>query len=790
MSHVVSRSERSLIVKEELPDNTQVIWKLCSPSNSSVSELENEYDITTLLQLDGIRKPLRKGFYEDKVAFAYQYVDGVSLKDFIGNQHLPLQTFLDISVQIVSVIKKLHNAGFLHLRLNSNNVLINADAGNICLIDFSLSTPIGAAKPVLFSDWGSELAYISPEQTGYLPQTIDERSDLYSLGIVMYEMLTGTVPFSSQESAIVVHDHLIKIPGSIKDIRRNIPEVISAIVDKLLSKKPQNRYQAVEGLEFDLQRCQKLCQDQQPIDYFKPGLQDEQPLQLTDRMIGRDDILTSLSHELQGAMLGQNRLCIISGEQGSGKTSVVEMFRKNIRNNNSMVMSGKSAETAVSLPYSTIVDAMKDLASFILSQGEHSSAKWKPVLTKAVGADTAFLVDFIPEYKWIIGKSDMPETTGNSPMAATTDFCSLVLRVIKSVAAQLEVLVIFTDDLQWTDPDSWKCINALVSDTELKNVLFIGAYRTTGKEHDVATSQYVDHLLRFNKDALVLDLPNLGIAGISAFLSASHIRDEDGQLSRLLLSRTLGNPFFLRQFLQTLYKHKILRYNRSSQEWEDSSHSAEMVEITDNVIDSISRSVKDLPAPAQEILLLASCIGSVFEVATLKHLSSTDAQTVAELLLFLKREGFLEQKDEQVFYFIHDRVRKAAYDMLPPDQQAVIHYKTAVYLHAQADAFSPAHIFTLASHYKMGQVCIPAEDYYSIAEVHMHAGMQAKRTAAFQLSYEYFKAAIRLLKTSDWNTHYSTVLTIYNEATEVAMIAGAYTDAEAWLKLSLQHAAA
>ncbi|MEP6465957.1 MAG: AAA family ATPase, partial [Parafilimonas sp.] len=505
MKELISQSNRSIIFKETGENAEPVIWKVCSNLKNSAADLVNEFDITRQLQIAGIRKPLKKGVYENKEAFSYHFFDGVPIKTLIDDKEFSLKQFLKFAKNITQIIAALHETGMYHFRINSNNILYNIETDSIELIDFTLAGTASLHSNINFQDWGSEVAYIAPEQTGRLNQMIDARTDLYSLGIVLYELLAAKLPFISTDNAMLIHMQLVQMPLPLIAISSKIPSIISEIIDKLLCKNPDERYQSACSLEKDFDTCMQMYEAKQVVAPFKLAAQDElQRVKLSAKIYGRLNEIENLKAGLKKASNGSSELYLISGEAGVGKTSIVEQIRKNILDKEGIILTAKFNQLKVNVPHISMINVLKDLAAVVLSESEDFLSEWKYAFTKAVKGNEELIFEMVPELKLIAGEEE-PKADDEFMHKKSGNFNEVFQKILQETSSVKKLLVFFADDLQWADVSSLETIYSILKDEQLAHFMFIGCYRNDEVENNIHLEDNLEKV-RYLKPALV-ELP-------------------------------------------------------------------------------------------------------------------------------------------------------------------------------------------------------------------------------------------------------------------------------------------
>ena len=240
---------------ENHPDYSRpvVIKKPCKrhASQRNIRSLEREFEMTrSLKSVEGVRKALGQQSIEKQPALILEYIDGETLRNHIAKKSLGLREKLKLAVELARILGKIHEQSVVHLDINSNNILIDnrrhaahfIDLGAAFRIDGTGDYKVGPDEIL------GTLPYISPEQTGRVNRAVDERSDLYSLGVVLYELMTGRLPFDSKDPVELVHDHITRTPAPPSEVSSEIPGMISTIILKLLGKNAEDRYQSAAGV--------------------------------------------------------------------------------------------------------------------------------------------------------------------------------------------------------------------------------------------------------------------------------------------------------------------------------------------------------------------------------------------------------------------------------------------------------------------------------------------------------------------------------------------------------------
>ncbi len=790
MSELLSQSERSLIFKETNHDNNiDLIWKVCGHATNDITELENEFNITSSLSIAGIRKPVKRGIYQNKEAFAYGFLDGTPLSEVLAKGPLAPATVYQISLSIVQTLKQLHQSGVFHLRLNPYNIIYNSRKGETYLIDFSIASRDSTTRSFQLDKWGDELPYMAPEITGRLNQNLDMRTDMYSLGVIIYEMLCGKKPFDNDDRAELIHEILVKNQMPLSRAGIQVNAATEMLVEKLLAKDPKDRYQTTHGLEFDLEEIFEKSQNPSWNGRMKLAKEDSvEKFYPSEKLYGRQKELALLTQmfETVGSK-NLSEICLISGKAGLGKSTLINQFKKDAERKGALVLTGKFERMGQNIPHQAMVNALREFSTFILSRPNEELLQWKKILNKAVGEIGSVLTELVPDFEWII--EDGPTSPSLTSIQTESRINFLFQQIIEKVASPTRPLILIFDDLQWADQASIKTLVSLVGNRYADHFLFIGTYSTNDGNEGKWSDQYKNDILTERPDTVDIELDNLSVNDVRSFVNDSIKVQDSVQLSELIHAKTLGNPFFVWSFLNNLQKQGILQYNSRLKSWTWDKKQASNIRISDNAIDYITEKVNNLEPDQKSILGFAGLIGNPFSPGLLHKISGYSDKTILETLELFETEHFIEPFGSGSFIFTHDRIQQTAYKLNRPEELGHKHYQLAAILKPQAEKSGEMlDLFELARHFNLGKDHHIIEDRQYVIDLNLKVGLEAKKNASFQLAHDFFKEAINNVNESDWNNHYESTLRLHHEAAEAGMMLGEREDAERWIEITLSKA--
>ena len=797
-----TRVLRAQRLSDERPVIVKTLVDYEFPGMHEIEKLRREFAIASTPGLRRVVRPLEIAEYGNGIALVFEDHGGDSLAKIIREKNIGIAAFLRIAIRIVDALESVHSAGIIHLDIKPHNIVVNAQTGDVALTDFGIATRLSRENPTVASPERLQgtLAYMSPEQTGRMNRSIDYRADLYSLGVTFYEMLTRTLPFSSDDPLAMIHFHIAVIPESPRVRSPEIPQPISEIVMKLMARNAEDRYQSARGLRHDLEECLRRAKQNGAIESFAIGTRDVSGrFQIPQKLYGRERELDVLMRNFHGMADGASRLLLIGGFSGIGKTALVNEVHKPIVQHQGYFVGGKFDQFRRDLPYSAVLQSFQELIRQILTESESRLAYWKSQLAEALGDNGRVIADVLPELELLIGSP--PPVPELGPTESENRFQLVFKRFLRSFARREHPLVIFLDDLQWADLPSLRLLQNVLTDPGVQHLFVIAAYRdnevdathplmvTLGELTDAAVAyetivlQAIDEL-----DARELIADTVGIGA-----DETKIYD----LARIVYDKTGGNPFFLQEFLKELYTDGLILFDAANLRWNWDSESIRSRDLTDNVIDLMTAKIRRLSPENQRVLQLASCIGNEFD---LRSLAIVCEQTEAELLTSIEpvlKEGFVLPIGENYkfvvarsqvrFRFLHDRVQQAANAMIPDEERARVHLSIARHLRASAEREEA--LFTLVNHF--GQAAGLLDDPVErreVAELNFAAGKKALLSTAYEAGTRYLEAGLALLPEDRWVVEYEHTLHATTQLASAWNLRGEFERSEQLVHEVLQNA--
>ncbi len=801
VSEELYNGSRTLVYRGYKEQNQQpVVIKLLKNPYPNFTELLsfcNQYTIAKNLNVPGIIQTYSLETYQNGYALVMEDFGGISLKQ-LGTVPT-LMEFLHLAIALCNILDVLIRHRIIHKDIKPANILINPETRDVKLIDFSIASVLPRETQTLKSPNVLEgtLGYLSPEQTGRMNRGIDYRTDFYSLGVTFYELLTGQLPFQSNDPMELVHCHIAKLPPLVHEINPQIAPILSEIVSKLMAKNAEDRYQSAFGLKYDLETCLHQLQETGKIENFSIGQRDvSDRFIIPEKLYGREDEVKTLLEAFDRVTNHQTELMLVAGFSGIGKTAIINEVHKPIVEQRGYFIKGKFDQFNRNIPFSAFVQTFRDLMGQLLSENDTQLSTWKTKILAALGDNGQVIIEVIPELEQIIGQQlPAPNLSGNS---AQNRFNLLFQKFIQVFTSKEHPLVIFLDDLQWADLASLKLMQVLTDDSEGGYLLLIGAYRDNEVSAAHPLMLTLEEIAKAKVKINIITLAPLSPASLNQLVAdtLSCSLEVSQPLTKLVYQKTKGNPFFSTQFIKSLHEDGLIQFDFDRGNWYCDIPEVKALALTDDVVEFMALQLQKLPTATQDVLKLAACIGNEFDLATLalargkssKNLSQTSEAETATAIWKALQEGLIlpqtevykvyageesqtiaQQSSQAVTYkFLHDRVQQAAYFLIPEDEKQTTHLKLGRLLLNNISASEQQEkIFQIVSQLNMGLGLITQQtERNQLAQLNLVAGRKAKASTAYTAAVQYLTLGIELLAADSWQNQYALTLALYEEAAE------------------------
>lgn len=768
------------------------------PTPDELTRYRQEYEITRSLNLEGAIEVYGIQAYQNTLVMFLEDFGGESLRHWLTQRSLTLEEVLTLGIRLAEILGQVHQQQVIHKDINPTNIVWNPATGQLKLIDFGIASRITRETPTLRNPNVLEgtLAYMSPEQTGRMNRSLDYRTDFYSLGVTLYELLTQQLPCIADDALELVHCHLAKQPIAPGNCISTIPKPVSDIVMKLLAKTAEDRYQSCRGIQTDLETCLTQLQTTNSISAFPLAQHDvSDTFQIPQKLYGRrrevetllgafDRVAGSSSLENQG----RSELMLISGYSGIGKTSLVQEIYKPITQRRGYSISGKFDQYQRNIPYSGVVSAFASLVEQLLAESQPQLSRWREKLLAALEPNARVIIEVIPELELVLG--EQPPVTELPPTEARNRFNRVFQQFVQSLTQPEHPLVIFLDDLQWVDAASLQLMQLLMT-TEIPFLFLIGAYR----DNEVSATHPLMHAIEEMQKAGItthaIALSPLQIADLSELLADTLNRSADDvlPLADLVLAKTDGNPFFVNEFLRALYVEQLLTFDYQHSQWNWSIAQIHQRNITDNVVELLVTKIQRLQLTTQDGVRRAACIGNQFDLQTLTFvlsaagvLEAPDPQAAIALLKEAVNVGLIvplndsykrielgiPQPDDALrmeYKFAHDRIQQAAYSLNSEAERILIHRQIGQQLLQNTSAEQQTQkLFDIVNQLNLSKGLIKAQsERDELARLNLLAGEKAIASTAYEAALRYLDAGLKLLSADSWQNQYDLTLALHIE---------------------------
>ncbi len=762
------------------------------PSLETLKKIDHEHSLKDELDSQCAVRPCRFAQYAGQKALVLEDPGGEPLSRLIAGP-LEMSRFLLCAAGLATALTAVHKSGLIHKDVKPANIFVCVN-GEIRLTGFGLASRLAREhqppEPIEFI--AGTLPYMAPEQTGRMNRSIDSRSDLYSFGVTLYEMLTGSLPFSASEPMEWVHCHIARQPVPPGERVNNVPSAVSGIVMKLLAKTAEERYQTAAAVESDLRHCLSQWETRGRIDDFPLGEHDTPDrLLIPEKLYGRasevDTLLASFDRVVAG---GRPELVLVSGYSGIGKSSVVNELHKPLVPPRGFFASGKFDQYKRDIPYATLAQAFQSLLRPILSKTESELRKWRDALSEALGPNGRLIVDLVPELKLIIG--EQPPVPELPPQHAQGRF-QLVFRRFISVFTREHPLALFLDDLQWLDAATLDLMEDLLTRPDMRHLMLIGAYR----DNEVNSTHPLMRKLEAIRQAgaIVHDivLAPLAREDVRQLVADSlHCEPERAEpLGRLIHDKSAGNPFFAIQFFSALAEESLLSFDYERRQWSWDLNQIHAKGYTDNVVDLMVGKLNRLPVKTQNALEQLACLGNRSDFATLRIIYQNSIDELHRELWGAVRTGLIFRSEDS-YSFLHDRVQEAAYSLISEELRAETHLRIGLLLAAQTPPEKLEEgIFEIVNQLNRGsQLIASADERVGVAKLNFIAGRRAKASTAYASALKYLTAARAMLTEESWADRYDLIFAIEFNLAECELLTADMGTAESRLSMLAQRARA
>jgi predicted ATPase/signal transduction histidine kinase/CheY-like chemotaxis protein len=729
---------------------------------------------------------------------------GQPLLDALAKGELQILESLTIAARIAEVLAELDERGVVHNDLGPHSVWLDESHSQVWLLHFARATCPGVSPCSARRHPDGTLAYGSPEQTGRTNRRPDLRTDFYSLGVILYRLLTGVLPFASDNPIELVHAQVATQPLSPGALNPEIPEALSILVLKLLAKDPEERYRSASGIYRDLDHCCREYRETGTIASFRLGLTDVSTrLQIGSQLYGRDIEIAKLlaAYEQVRSGAAERALVLVHGYSGIGKTSLINELHSPLLRDHGHFISGKYDQLRGNVPYSSLIQAFQSLVQQLLTETEEGLSEWRNRLLAALGGNGKVIVDILPQIERVIGPQ--PELPVLGPAENQNRFNRAFLAFSSVFGNSGHPLVLFVDDLQWADIPTLSLLRLMLLNPDNHCLLVIGAYR----DNEVDATHPLARILGDLRDKVPshdLALSTLAISDVQRWLAdtlgspARAVRP----LATVIQEKTEGNPFFMTMFLKALHEERLLTFDHAGHRWTWKLQAIADLAITDNVVDLMVRRIRDWDPTVQAVVSLAASLGNHFDLQTLEVINDREGADCRAALRTVAIQGLLvpladvsatgSSKGNRRYKFLHDRVQQAAYSLIPAADQPALHLRIGqLLLRTLTQTELEERLFEVVTHLERGASLLQGDDErLRYAELALAAARKAKASSAYEPALSYVIAGMENLPPHAWRDHYDLAFAYRLEKGELEYLLAEWDTALSTFDDALAHASA
>ncbi|XXY51640.1 AAA family ATPase [Sorangium sp. So ce269] len=771
-------------------DGAPVVLKVLAAGGARVvdrARLKHEYKHIARVDSERVVKVHGVEEHDGDLVLVLDDAAGEELGSFLAaHGRLDVGRCLDLAISMTEAVRALHGHEIVHGAIRPKSFVIAAD-GQARILNYGVDAAASHEGESLYSDAfiSDVLPYLSPEQTGRMNRSVDHRSDLYSLGVLFYRTLTGTLPFEASDPLELIHAHIALVPEHPTQRSADVPAPLGDVVMKLLSKNAEDRYQSASGLLADLHECRRrLAQGR--LERFDLGQRDAAYLlQIHQKLYGREESIRRLTEAFFGVLGGARKVVLVSGYSGIGKSSLVQEILKPLAREKGYYVSGKYDQLNRDRPLGPVLQAFDALLRQILSESEERIARWRAAMMQGLGPNAQVICEVLPALVYLIG--EQPPVPSLGPVEAQNRLNLTFQRFVSVFTGQGRPVVLFLDDLQWIDAASLSLVNALLEGDGLGAFFFCGAYRDNEVSSAHPFIRAVEELRKGGVEIEPIVLTALDLSHVTELVSDSLGRSDGGQLAALVLKKTGGNPFFIKRFLKAIHDSGALSFDQAGR-WSWDLAAINALEYTDNVVDLMASNIRRLPAPTQEALRLASAIGNRFDLGTLSTVSGCSIdEFYARVGPALKEE--LITSDGAAHRFVHDKIQEAAYSMIPVEERPGLHHRIGVLLREALGADARG-LFDVVNHLnRAGDLIGDRAERLELARMNLRAAERAEESAAFDAALKYLAEGMARLPDDPWAAEYELTFALTTKMGLMQVLAGRPDDALVTLDQAVAHAA-
>lgn len=742
--------------------------------------LDQQIELLSQLTLKNTFLPSLKNPNSDSILFVQKYIDGITLNQCLAQRTVTsIEEVLTYGILIANELDFIHSAGHIHKGIKPNNIIVNKENTRVQLIDDVRVLDINQLSHFIYDKQFNTqtLPYLAPEQTARINYSVNYSTDLYALGVIMYEALSGKPPFSFDDPIATLHSHIAETPTPLHDIVPSIPNALSNIIDLLLMKAPEKRYQTASGLASDLAHCLEEYKHGKDIPDFILKRKDySNRITIPSLMVGRDAQKKSMLEEFDKSCSGEFRASLISGLSGIGKTRLIQELQLPIVKNHGYYCSGKFDQFKKHVPYSTLIQAFTFLVKNILTEDDDRLSYWHQHINEYLGINASLMTDLIPDLEKLIGEqvkvADLP------PNEAKNRFMDTISKLIASFSSKEHPLTLFMDDLQWCDDASFDLLEIIFKNhREYPYLFWLGAYRHNEVDSIHRLTRLIQKAKYLKRPLLEIRLDVLGLKDVNQMTAyiLNTYPSRTNALSEVIYRTSTGNPLFVNESLRWLHTYKHLHLNKEGN-WDWDNGQLKHTKIPESALDLFKDKISVLPQEVIELLGTASLLGARFNADKLALVAGLKTSALYSVLASAFSQNILIRNKQEISFF-HDQVQAASESFMDTETKRKVHYKIATSFIAVIEDNQALDelqsLFPIVEHLAKGRPDeIDDEKQKQESTFNYWAGIVAMRSLAVNNANYFFHQAKNMYPYDGWDNDYDFMVSLYKNLSRSETIIG------------------
>ena len=730
------------------------------------ANIQLEYHILQNLAHPAINKVLTLDLINGKQALVYDYFDGITLDDFLAEKPLATSTFLPMAIKLAEALSVVHQNDVVHCNLSAANILINPVTEDVLLIGFSQATEkqqLANKELIVLTEDNN---YCSPEQSGRMNRSIDHRADIYSLGIIFYQILAGCYPFNSKDTIGLLHKHIVKKASLLSELSLDplVPGLLSRIINKMIAKNPADRYQSLFSLIADIQVCQQAIESSNDLPDFDLGkINSSEQLFTAEKLYGRETEISQIVQAYKKSCEADAVLVLLEGEAGVGKSSLVKLVLKQTLSKDALRVTAKFDQFKHNPPFEQLVNAMRVLVKTVLAEKEAIVHLWRGRIIDALAENAQIIVELIPELVFIIGPQAKVQAL--PALEAKARLSLSINQFIQVFCRPEQPLCIFLDDLHWADHATLQWLETVF--LNVSHLLLIATCRKNDAsvQHDLHALVNTLQLQGVTTNSIALNpLTKSAIREMLCDAMSLELKLCD-DLVVAVVNKTRGNPFYISQYLRQLQDEGTLWFEPAVNGWQYNIGEIRALDVSENVTEYLSNRILSLPESVQDVLKVAACVGNQFNSDLIQQVTESNEDVllfleIAETEGWVAKQTSVEVSDQsQCYMFAHDRIQQTVWELLSLPQLQKSHLRIGCYMLEQSEHHDDHYLLQTVDHLNIAcSLITDKKQRLQLAGSNFKAGIVAKTTGDFELALSYIEKAMTLIRADLGNAGLFTTL--------------------------------